>query len=162
MKKCISVVLLSSIILMFSCNKKEVFFKYQSIENAKWDSEQSIVFNIDSLKVDSTEKYNMYFNVIYSNHYPHQDLWLTINHNLSDTLIVESDTLEIFLSDKNGKIFGSGNTGLYQMMVPYKHDLILNSEGQYCIKVSHAMQDNKILGVERIGLIIADSNTDSE
>lgn len=142
--------------LVSSCNKGEVYFQFKKIDKGIWEKDKYLEFVIDSLPFNPTLNYNANIELIYSSLYPYYDLWLTINHNLTDSIFT-CDTLKIKLINDDGKRLGSGNGGLYQLSVPYKHSLSLDSTSIYSVQVSNAMKDNNLVGISKVGLNILNS-----
>ncbi len=143
--------IIALLLFLEGCNRGEMFFKFQQIDKEEWSRERDISFEMDSLYFNTAVKYNAQLEVVYSNAYPYQDLWLTIDHNLTDSLFVR-DTIRVMLIDDAGRNLGGGNAGLYQLSVPYKQSLVLDSASVYSVSVKHVMKDKKIKGINRIGL----------
>lgn len=142
------------LLLFTSCNRGEVFFKFQQIKDSEWSSKNYLEFELDSLDVDPLLSYDLQLDVVYSNAYPYKDLWLNISHNLVDT-IFEQDLLEVRLTGDDGKKLGNGNSGLYQLSVPYKTALKLDSVSKYHVRIGHAMREYDIKGIDKVGLKVS-------
>lgn len=144
------------IITIMSCSRGEAYFKFKKVDKGVWDVNSALTFNVDSALIDPNNNYDIQFDIIYSSVYPYHDLWMSVEHNLLDTIFMV-DTLKVTLIDKYGKRLGNGNAGLYQISLPYKSDLNIDSIYSYTINVEHIMRDNKLKGIEKIGLKISDS-----
>lgn len=157
MRKVLIFVLFVALLFSLSCNKGEVYFKFQQIDRGIWRNENKLEFVLDSLPFDPTSNYNVQLEVIYTNLYPYNNLWLTVYHNLTDT-VVASDTLELLLIDENGNRLGSGNVGLYQFSIPYKSSIHLDSASIYTLQIGNLMQDDQLIGVDKIGVKVQNSD----
>jgi len=91
--------------------------------------------------------------IVSSNQYPYQNIWLSVQQNVTDTAFV-SDTIEIKLADSHGKWLGKGSAGLYQLSVPYKTSIALDPTRAYLIRIRQAMKDNSIKGIEKVGVLV--------
>lgn len=147
---------LIAILIVTSCSKGEAYFEFNNVDKGEWTGDNRLEFVVDSSLFVPSNSYDLQLDVIYSSVYPYHDLWLSISHNLMDTLFVE-DTLKVTLIDKYGKRLGSGNAGLYQLSLPYKSYVRLDSAYSYSISVGHIMRDSKLKGIEKIGLKISES-----
>lgn len=141
------------IAVIASCSKGEAYFEFNKVEKGEWLRDTILVFNIDSLSVDPLLKYDIQLDIVYTSLYPYHDLWMTITHNLIDSMFL-SDSVKVILIDDYGKRTGSGNAGLYQLSVPYKMDINLDTITSYTVSVRHSMRDRKLKGIEKIGLKI--------
>ena len=156
-RKIIFLTFLAVLTLAVSCNKNEVYFVFQGIDNGSWDKDSVVSFELDSLPFNPLLKYNMELEVVHSSVYPYRDLWIGISHNLIDTLFVQ-DSLKVELVNDAGDKAGSGNAGLYHLSVPYKNNIAFDSTKVYCINVGHIMRDNEIKGIHKIGVKIYEAD----
>lgn len=141
------------VLLLTACFHTEPYYHYEQIKNHKWNKEKWLVYQLDSLSIDPAQSYDILLGVVNSNQYLYQNLWLRISQNFNDTLFV-NDTIEVKLADENGKWMGSGTTGLYQLTVPYKKDIRLDSTRKYSMHIRQIMKDDPLKGIDKIGVII--------
>lgn len=153
---CLTAVLACCFLL--SCiNSKEVYWQYQPINLSGWDKETEVDFRIDTLLVSPQKKYDIFVEVVNNGQYRYKNLWLSIRQNLTDTAFV-NERFEITVADSVGKWKGSGSAGLYQLSVPYKASLSLDTARSYTIAVSQSMSDPSLKGIDKLGIRIAESN----
>lgn len=93
------------------------------------------------------------FEIVNNSQYAYQNIWLYVQQNITDSVFV-SDTIEINLTDSNGKWLGKGSTGLYQLSIPYKTSVALDSTRAYLIRIRHGMRGNSIKGIEKVGVLV--------
>lgn len=138
---------------LYSCKQNEIYYKFEPILHNEWSKNKEICFELDSLNVNRIDKYNINIELSHNVNYAYQSLWLYIDQTLQDSISVR-DTLECILTDENGVWLGSGNGPLRHISFSYKTDLALDTAIQSKVCISHAMQDVKLKGVEKIGLKI--------
>lgn len=145
--------IISLFAVLISCSQADSYSHYITISSGKWAKDASLSFQMDSILVDVNKRYDISLEVINSNQYPYQNLWLSVSHNLNDTIFV-NDTIEVKLADEYGRWLGSGAVGLFQCEVPYKTSVSLDTTYTYTIKINHAMQDAMVKGIEKVGVIV--------
>ena len=87
-------------VFFIACQNNKAQYKYYVFEDNKWNSDSIVSFNFDN--IDTTASYDIYLKIRHSVDYRFQNLFLFSNINN------EKDTIEIFLSQKNGKWNGKG------------------------------------------------------
>jgi len=87
-------------VFFIACQNNKTVYKYYVFEEKKWNSDSIVSFNFDN--IDTTASYDIYLKIRHSVDYRFQNLFLFSN------IINEKDTIEIFLSQKNGKWNGKG------------------------------------------------------
>ena len=88
------------VVFFIACQNNKTQYKYYVFEDNKWNSDSIVSFNFDN--IDTTASYDIYLKIRHSVDYRFQNLFLFSNINN------EKDTIEIFLSQKNGKWNGKG------------------------------------------------------
>lgn len=141
------------LISLSSCNEGEVYYSFHPIKNNSWNKQTAFNFLLDSLSVDPDARYDVMLEIVNNSQYPYQNIWLYVQQNITDSMFV-SDTIEIKLADPNGKWSGNGSTGLYQLSVPYKTSVALDSTRAYLIRIRQGMRDNSIKGIEKVGVLV--------
>lgn len=138
---------------LLSCKQNEVYYEFATIPQNQWSESSEICFEIDSIHVDPSRRYNIDVEISHNVKYVYKTLWLYIDQTLQDTVIVR-DTLECLLTDEMGKWRGSGNGPIRQISFQYKEGINLDTAKQKQICIRHAMQDFQLKGIERVGLKI--------
>ena len=140
---------------MFSCSEGEVFYRFHHLDRERWYKDSLLVFTMDSAVLTPGKLFDLTIELSANRGYPYRDLWLRVDHNLTDTLI-KRDTLHIELADRDGKWLGSGTGGLNHLSVPYLRQIlptVRDSMAGYSVVIAHIMNDNPLRGIERVGLI---------
>lgn len=83
--------------------------------------------------------------------YPYRDLWLQIDQDLTDSL-VRIDTLRCLLANEYGRWLGGSAGGLNQLSLAYRSFLPRDSVSHYRLAIRHAMDDERLRGVEKVGI----------
>lgn len=138
-----------------SCSGKEKYSHYCHIENGKWHRDSTLVFAIDSLDLSSGNMYDATVELTINRGYPYRDLWIVVNQNLTDS-ISHADTIRYLLADQHGKWMGSGVGGLNQYSFPYLSFAPRDSVYNYRLTIHHAMEDEVLRGVEKVGIKLVD------
>jgi gliding motility-associated lipoprotein GldH len=138
---------------LLSCDDGAVYHRFQPIKNNSWNKQDIVDFLIDSLFVDPYKRYDVELEIVNNNQYPYRNIWLLVQQNMTDTAFV-SDTVEITLADPQGKWLGKGSAGLYQLSVPYKTSVTLDSMRAYLVRIRQVMKDNPIKGIEKVGVLV--------
>ncbi|MEA4905188.1 MAG: gliding motility lipoprotein GldH [Petrimonas sp.] len=141
------------IAFLSSCDEEAIYYRFHPIKNNDWSRRAAVDFLLDSLSVDPDKRYDIMLDIVSSNQYPYQNIWLSVQQNVTDTAFV-SDTIEIKLADSHGKWLGKGSAGLYQLSVPYKTSIALDPTRAYLIRIRQAMKDNSIKGIEKVGVLV--------
>lgn len=134
-------------LLFSSCGNENVFYEeYQSIPNAEWHMNESPRFEFSI--TDTTQKYNMFFNIRHTSAYEWENLWIITDITFPNDL-VDRDTLEFMLQDGTGKWLGKGNLhdGSYRFTRPKRFPML----GKYSIRYHHAMRDTALLEITDVG-----------
>ena len=126
------------------------------IKNAQWHKNMQPGFVPDSLQTTSNQFYDISIELTNNNQYRYQNIWLLVNQSL-ETGVMKMDTVEIKISDENGKWLGSGVGGLHQVTYPFKQRLRLDSTKQYLIYLQQYMIDDPLNGIEKVGIKIQES-----
>jgi gliding motility-associated lipoprotein GldH len=139
------------VILLSSCNRGEIFFRFHHIPQGRWRASDAVVFSMDSLNFRLDNKYQVFIELSANNTYPYRDLWLFVEHNLTDT-IFSRDTVRFALVDEFGRRLGSGTGGLRQLSMPLLTDIALDTAQVYEIRIAHGMRSNPLRGIEKVGV----------
>ena len=133
-----------------SCGKDTVYSEFQPIKDKLWDKNNEYFFNFE-IK-DTSVPYNVSLQLRNNDMYPYQNIWLLFEES-QPTKITTKDTIEFMLADDFGKWKGNGIT-LYQNRIPVKNHYIFPDTGKYTINIRHGMRDDKLKGIENIGVNI--------
>lgn len=142
-----SVVLFS---LLCSCAGSDVpYSEFKQVPTEGWSKQYTMNFAFsDSI---SAEPVDLSVCVRHDNYYAYSNLWLLLDY-VSQGKVVESDTVNIPLSDKYGNWYGSGLGKLYQTTVDVKKDFDFKKIDE--VIVWHYMRPDTVEHLSDLGLIL--------
>ena len=143
---------LLGVCLMAACNENTVYHSYQSLPNEGWAKSDTLSFQCpvtDSIPATL----RLFAEVRNRSEYPYHNLYLFIQENLLDSTVWRTDTIAINLADTTGRWLGNGWGSIYQTVVFVKSVRPLHP-GNYTIKIMHGMQDEKLTGLNDVGIRI--------
>ena len=149
-KKSIASVLIITAYFFYSCSNHIVFCEFQSVPDKAWNKQTAFLFHFD-VKDDSVP-YDIYMQLRNNASYPYQNIWILFEVQQSTENAVK-DTIEYKLADDTGRWTGNGIT-LYQNQFSLRENYHFPDTGQYTISLSHGMYDNRLKGIEDIGLLV--------
>lgn len=156
-----STLLLFFLVICYSCNQKEIFYQYQGVKDAKWEQSKDFVFMVDSAVIDSTQKYNIWLELMHNSSYKYQNLWVNFSIKaISDSVIEQHISKEFIIADEDGLWQGAGFGSSYQISLPVMTSVNLSYKGKanYEFSLSSGMTDRVLEGVEQVGIRIEKIN----
>jgi len=145
------------VITFLSCNRGEIFYRFQHIPNGNWRTGDAIVFSMDSLDFRTDRRYQVFIELSANNTFSYRDLQLFIEHNFVDPFFCR-DTIQLALIDEFGRRLGSGVGGLRQLSIPLFTTIALDTAQVYEIRIEHGMGSNPLRGIERVGVMVVEQN----
>ena len=137
-----SALLLLTVILFSSCDKKRVFDEYKSVGSA-WHKDSVVPFNLP--KLDSTKRYDLFINLRANNAYKYNNLFLIVAMELPNGF-TKVDTLEYEMTSPDGTMLGNGFSDLKESKLYYKENV--KFRGKYKVYIKQAVRENgKVPGV---------------
>lgn len=134
-----------------ACQSNIVYHSYQPVSPDGWDKSDTLVYALPASV--SAGKYEAEIDIRYRESYPYRDIWLGVSHNMQDTLIYTTDTLQLFLTDESGRRKGNSPAGLYQCNLPYKASFPIRMEGNTrTFRIVHIMTDRPLKGISDVGI----------
>lgn len=137
--------------LIVACNENTVYHSYRSIPSEGWRKSDTLFFNIPVK--DSLEHLHLSVEIRNKSNYAYRNLYLSVSHNLEDSMVWKTDTLLLMLADKEGKWSGTGWGSLFQSTLPIG-SVVVQHPGNYTFKIAHRMQDELLKGINDIGVKI--------
>ncbi|QXP71479.1 gliding motility lipoprotein GldH [Polaribacter sp. R2A056_3_33] len=132
-------IVLGSLLLLFSCDDKSDFNLYKSIDNEGWKANEKIFFEFDVK--DTISPKNLFINIRNNNEYAYSNLYLITELVFpNETKVV--DTLQYEMADKTGRFLGVGFTEIKENKLFYKEKKAFPISGNYTFNVRHAMRKN--------------------
>ena len=133
-----------------SCGNETVYSEFQPVKDKLWDKNNEYFFDFE-IK-DISIPYNVSLQLRNNDMYPYQNIWILFEESKSAGYSVK-DTIEYLLADDFGKWKANG-ISLYQNRIPIKTRYIFPDTGKYTINIRHGMRDDKLKGIENIGIHI--------
>ena len=137
------------VLLLFSCNSRDVYMQYVHVDKGNWHKDSVIKFDIAI--TDTVSHYNLYVNIRNRSEYPFQNMWLFVETFNPDSAVTR-DTIEFYLADNKGKWLGTGVGAAYEMPVLYRQNLQFSQKGIYNFSVFHGMRDTVLKGINDVGM----------
>jgi len=141
--------------ILTACAEGEVYYRFHHLGKSQWFRDSILLFTIDSLDLSPGRRYDVTIELSSSRVYPYRDVWLQIDHNLTDT-VFRRDTMHYELADEYGKWLGSGVGGLHQLSLPFLSAVPLDRSRTYVLEISQIMNDDPLTGIEKTGLKVVE------
>lgn len=137
---------------MAACNSEPVIHRSYPVPAFSWSQKDSLSWEIPI--TDSLATYEVFIEVRNDNSYEYRNLALEILEWTPDSTLIRCDTLNLQLTDKNGRWAGDGWGSLYQNSFVYEKQKRFNQTGTYRYAILPAMTDKRLSGIQSIGLKI--------
>jgi len=138
---------LSVFLSLFSCDKNRFFDQYQNIAEA-WEKDEIVEFVLPEM--DAQEKYNLFINIRNNNSYKYSNLFIISKMEFPNGKMV-TDTLEYQMAAPDGQWLGEGFSDTKESRLWYKENVSFAEEGNYKIKLQHAMRKNgEVAGINTL------------
>ncbi len=148
-------IILMSLVGLTSCSDNYFYQDVRNFDESKWAFDDPAVFEFSSQ--DTSSYLDFYLDLRNNNNYPYQNIYAFIEMKFPNDRTLR-DTLHYpYLASDEGKWLGKGIGGSHDNSIKYKHKKKLPLPGEYIIKVKHAMRDESLVGVERVGIHIEPS-----
>ncbi|WP_240337149.1 gliding motility lipoprotein GldH [Rufibacter psychrotolerans] len=137
--------------LLGSCDANRVFEENQDIPNNEWPVKLAPVFTFEV--TDTTQQYNVFFNVRNALHYPFYNLYL--RHYLvgPDGRQINSMLHEMFLMDpKTGEPKGNGAGDIFDHQFRALKNVRFGQPGKYTLKLNQYMRQDPLPGIMAVGV----------
>ena len=142
-----SLLLLFTALTLISCDKKQIFDEYKTVENG-WHKDSIITFNFEQ-EVSKTPV-NMFINVRDNDDYQFSNLFLIVKLE-QPTGKTKVDTLEYQMTNPDGSLLGEGFSDIKVSKLWYKEKVTFPEKGNYKLSIQQAVrQTGKVKGVEKL------------
>jgi gliding motility-associated lipoprotein GldH len=140
---------LSLILIGLSCDKDMVYDHVVTFSRQGWAGGKAVEFD---LPVNDTKKaYDLLIHLRNSGDYKYSNIWLFIEAKSPDGNLVR-DTFEIKLANDAGIWMGKGLGNVYELLVPYKKNILFPTRGIYQVTIWQAMRDETLEHLLNLGL----------
>ena len=146
-----TVLILTSLILLQSCNSNVVYTSFLTMPSKTWE-----LMNVSSFKVpvtDTINSNNITFTIRTGSSYPFRNIYLFVSTTAPNGKTI-TDTLEYYLADEKGKWIGRGFGDIHELNLPYKSNVFFPLKGTYHFNIQHGMRIENLKGVYDFGLKI--------
>ncbi|PRY16323.1 gliding motility-associated lipoprotein GldH [Pontibacter ummariensis] len=142
------------LLLLASCDPARVYEQNVDLPEGNWaiDNVPAFEFEIQ----DTTQVYDVYFNVRYNLQYDYYNLY--VRHQLlgPDSILLSSQLHELLLMDsKTGKPLGDGSSDIYDLQVLALNDVTFKKAGQYKLMLTQYMRRDPLPNVLAVGARVA-------
>lgn len=141
--------ILAVAVVLVSCNRKNVYVKYQHVPTSGWDKNDTLTYDVSPLKAG---RYREEVGVRIARSYPFMSLSLVVKQTILPSGYVHSDTLVCKLVDESGKFRGQGVS--YYQQTFHLNTIRLHEGDSLHINIKHNMKREVMLGVSDIGFRI--------
>jgi len=150
-------IVLGVVLMLTKCSNHQEYAEFKDLDS-QWKKSDTLKFKF--LQPDTTDIYNLYFNIRVDQKYAFNNLYLISKIRFPHGKIVQ-DTLEYRMAKPSGELLGVGGTGLKESKLWYKQGVTFPEEGSYTVSVRQAMRKrgkvkpiDTLQGVIDFGLII--------
>jgi gliding motility-associated lipoprotein GldH len=144
-------VILTSFLLLSSCNSNVVFTDSHAMPGLTWKLMDILHFRIPI--TDTVNSNNVFFTVRTGSSYPFRNIYLFVTTTSPEGKSI-TDTLQYNLADEKGKWYGKGFGDIHELALPYKSNVYFPVKGTYHFKIQHGMRVEDLNGVYDFGLRI--------
>ena len=120
-----------SLLFLVYCNTNTES-SYSVFEEDSWHADSIITLNHSV--VDSITKHNLYLKIRHTTDFEYQNIFLFVDFQ------EKRDTIEVILSEKNGKWLGSGFGDIKEVEYCFAKEIIFNSKKTSNVTVEQAMR----------------------
>lgn len=121
---------------LVGCQENTVFTKYHSFSNG-WSTTDTLVF--DFAAPDTIRPHELFFITRVNQDYEFSNLYLIANISFPNGKQI-GDTLEYEMAYPDGELMGNGFGSVKESKLWYKSNVVFTEEGDYKVKVKHAMR----------------------
>jgi len=150
------VVLLAAalLLLLTSCDPNRVYEQNVDLPEGNWQVDNAPVYEFEIQ--DTTQRYDIYFNVRYALSYDYYNLYLRHQLTGPDGAQLSSQLHELLLMDpKTGKPLGKGSSDRYDLQVLAIKNVALPKAGTYKLKLTQYMRRDPLPGILSVGARVA-------
>jgi len=131
-----------------ACGTTPVFEHYQTIENEAWEVTDTVTATF--VITDTIQTYNFFINLRNNNNYNYSNLYVFVDTEFPNGKKL-TDTVECVLAYPDGRWIGSGFGNVYDNRIMYKYRKRFPLNGDYQLKITHAMREEVLDGILDVG-----------
>jgi len=139
------------VLIGLSCDKDRVYDHVVALSREGWNAGKGMEFD---MPVNDTKKaYDLSIHLRNNGDYKYSNIWLFIEVKSPDGNSVR-DTFEIKLANEAGRWTGKGIGNVYELLAPYKKNILFPTRGIYHVTVWQAMRDETLEHLLNLGLCL--------
>ena len=144
-----NIILLFSLLLLFSCGKKKVFEKYEKLENYDWVMGKTIKFDVPI--DDTSATYRVCMLTRHTDNYPYDGLLINLTYKAPNS---EEHTKNYKLNfrDANGKFSGDASEDFWDEITEVMDKVKFNAKGIYKFEIANNMTTTPTQGIMEFGM----------
>ncbi|HRS54405.1 MAG TPA: gliding motility lipoprotein GldH [Bacteroidales bacterium] len=146
--------LILSVFLLYSCENKTIFKKYEKFENYQWNKNKNVVFNVN-IKDDKT-LYDVIIAIRHTPQYPYANLIFNLTI-YSPSGQERTKDHNVFIRNRDGSFIAKGLGDIYDIEFKVLEKINFNEIGIYKFEINSLMPIYTTQGLMDIGLIIKKS-----
>lgn len=144
------IILLTSYIILASCNRIDLFERTVSIPGHSWNNSFRPTFNF---KIeDTTHAYKAYIIVRHTDAYKYQNIYMTLQVKYPGIDSIISDKINLQLADNSHGWYGSGMDDIWEFRYPLNKKPIHLRKGDYVFTLEQIMRDNPLPYIMNVGI----------
>lgn len=144
-------ILIICVLCFISCNHNCIYDDLLEIPNQAWIYDAPARFDVE-IK-DTTCFYKMSLNIRNQVNYEFGNLYLFVTMVLPDGRMAR-DTVNCMLANKDGRWIGKGISGVKDLSIPFRSEMLFPMSGNYVFYIEQAMRKDTLEGIQSIGIRI--------
>lgn len=148
----------SALLMLFylsSCNEHVLMDENIAVAEEGWDSHQKATFEVNI--TDTLGLYSFYINIRQQETYRYSNLYIFLHTTFPNGTLTQ-DTIECVLARDDGEWLGKSSGSLITNQILLNPSLRFPIAGNYRFEIEQAMRENKLQGIEDIGIRIEKQN----
>jgi gliding motility-associated lipoprotein GldH len=141
------VIILTSILLLLSCNSNVIFSDSKEMNKKTWKLADIASFKVQM--TDTVNSNNVIFTLRTGSSYPFRNIYLFVTSPDGKSI---TDTLQFNVADERGNWLGKGFGDIHELNLTYKSNVYFPVKGTYIFNIQHGMRSEDLNGVYDIGL----------
>ena len=128
-----------------------IYHKTHSFEQQTWSYSDTVHFSFDIQ--DTTAKYNLYLDVVHSDTFPFQNLYLNLfSKTPTDEIVKDQHSLE--LQEKDGYWISECSGHTCELRFILRENLTFPAVGSYTISAEQYTREENLRGIQSLGLFL--------